>query len=617
MLPRFFFLLATGLLGCASPDPHAPPIMPANKWTDDRAWAVLQAQDHRDVKALCAFLGDTSAMVREAAAMAMASVQDSASMQYLVPLLSDADPRVRLAASLALSFTTDTVLIAKLQRRAWEDPGATWHARLMDISLRAALNGRHTDAAFLFDHLGRGDTLVRTRAIAMLGRCPKEQLLPLEGRIIEAVPAEHDTNVRAFLLLALRHSTDPRTVELLKRTATTDGSAAVRVSALRALGKNADAAFLLDRLTDTVAAVRRTVVERLQAMPVLDGQALWEAARRQRDPATAIPLHALVMKHGDEGTRSGCRALLADMAQQDPGPYLSAELLKARWANEPDTLRAVMLRNAPAVVRQAAFGTWWTFLEEKGTHADITYEGLYRDIVGTAFASNDPGLIASVCDKLSAWKEDGCSVSDLNLLVDPSREQHARSVLHPIKDLETIQLLDALTAARDGKPAPRHAGPAFNHPIDRNRLALLQQGQRYRISTMKGDIILAIEPDIAPGTCVAFDSLVTASYYDGRYFHRVVPNFVAQGGCPRGDGYGSMDWTLRTEIGANSFTTGALGIASAGRDTESCQFFITLMPAPHLDGRYTRFAHVVSGMDVAQRLVVGDRMVRVERLERP
>jgi len=103
-----------------------------------------------------------------------------------------------------------------------------------------------------------------------------------------------------------------------------------------------------------------------------------------------------------------------------------------------------------------------------------------------------------------------------------------------------------------------------------------------------------------------------AGYYDGKAFHRVVPDFVAQGGCPRGDGYGGMPWTLRTEIGRTPFTTGSVGLASAGRDTESCQFFITHAPAPHLDGRYTRFGEVVEGMDVVWQLQVGDVMERVE-----
>jgi cyclophilin family peptidyl-prolyl cis-trans isomerase len=94
----------------------------------------------------------------------------------------------------------------------------------------------------------------------------------------------------------------------------------------------------------------------------------------------------------------------------------------------------------------------------------------------------------------------------------------------------------------------------------------------------------------------------------------MVPNFVLQGGCPRGDGYGGMPWTLRTEIGRKLFTAGSVGLASAGRDTESCQFFITHSATPHLDGRYTRFGEVVSGMDVVWRLQVGDVMERVERV---
>ena len=112
-----------------------------------------------------------------------------------------------------------------------------------------------------------------------------------------------------------------------------------------------------------------------------------------------------------------------------------------------------------------------------------------------------------------------------------------------------------------------------------------------------------------------YRNLVTAGYYNGKAFHRMVPNFVVQGGCPRGDGYGGMPWTLRTEIGRKLFTAGSVGLASAGRDTESCQFFITHSAAPHLDGRYTRFGEVLEGMDVLWRLQVGDVMSMVERAD--
>ncbi len=199
---------------------------------------------------------------------------------------------------------------------------------------------------------------------------------------------------------------------------------------------------------------------------------------------------------------------------------------------------------------------------------------------------------------------------------DATREQQARARLHPIQDLETLQLLDALVAWRDGRSALEHSAPPFNHPIDRARLLHSTKASSIASPPRRARSSSPFEPDAAPGILARLSIRSwPAHFYDGKYFHRVVPNFVAQGGCPRGDGYGSMDWTLRTDIGMDGFTTGAVGVASAGRDTESCQFFITLMPAPHLDGHYTRFAHVVSGMDVAQRLAVSDRMTRVERAD--
>jgi len=150
--------------------------------------------------------------------------------------------------------------------------------------------------------------------------------------------------------------------------------------------------------------------------------------------------------------------------------------------------------------------------------------------------------------------------------------------------------------------------------IDPIKLRALAQGQQYRITTSKGAIIIATDVNDCPGSSLAFDSLVTAGYYNGKSFHRMVPNFVVQGGCPRGDGYGGMPWTLRTEIGRKPFTAGSVGLASAGRDTESCQFFITHSATPHLDGRYTRFGEVVSGMDVVMKLQVGDVMLQVEKI---
>ncbi|WP_202800188.1 peptidylprolyl isomerase [Pontibacter sp. BAB1700] len=113
-----------------------------------------------------------------------------------------------------------------------------------------------------------------------------------------------------------------------------------------------------------------------------------------------------------------------------------------------------------------------------------------------------------------------------------------------------------------------------------------------------------------------FVELANKQFFDGLYFHRVVPNFVAQGGDKRGDGWGSSDYSIRSEFAPLHYREGYVGMASAGKDTESNQWFITHSPTPHLDGRYTIFAKVVEGMDVVHQLEVGDKIRQVNLILR-
>ena len=136
------------------------------------------------------------------------------------------------------------------------------------------------------------------------------------------------------------------------------------------------------------------------------------------------------------------------------------------------------------------------------------------------------------------------------------------------------------------------------------------------IKTEKGSIILKLFPDAAPGSVTNFVALAKSGFYDGKTFHRVIPSFVAQGGCPRGDGYGSLDYTIRSELTPLNYDDeGYVGMASAGNHTEGTQWFITFAPAPHLDGRYTIFAKVVDGMNVVHQLTVGEKMQQVQIVE--
>ncbi|MGB9837433.1 peptidylprolyl isomerase [Methanothermobacter sp.] len=135
--------------------------------------------------------------------------------------------------------------------------------------------------------------------------------------------------------------------------------------------------------------------------------------------------------------------------------------------------------------------------------------------------------------------------------------------------------------------------------------------KRAVIETVKGEIELILFPEDAPNTVANFEKLANTGFYDGLTFHRVIPDFVIQGGCPVGDGTGGPGYTIKCEINPNKHLKGALSMAHAGRDTGGSQFFITLSPQPHLDGVHTVFGRVVKGMDVVEAIERGDRMLRV------
>jgi cyclophilin family peptidyl-prolyl cis-trans isomerase len=103
-----------------------------------------------------------------------------------------------------------------------------------------------------------------------------------------------------------------------------------------------------------------------------------------------------------------------------------------------------------------------------------------------------------------------------------------------------------------------------------------------------------------------FVGLARRGYFNGLSFHRVVPDFVVQGGDPRGDGWGGPGYTIRCEYNTLGYERGRVGMALAGKDTGGSQFFITHSPQPHLNGRYTIFGEVIEGEDVLDAIQVGD-----------
>jgi peptidyl-prolyl cis-trans isomerase B (cyclophilin B) len=138
----------------------------------------------------------------------------------------------------------------------------------------------------------------------------------------------------------------------------------------------------------------------------------------------------------------------------------------------------------------------------------------------------------------------------------------------------------------------------------------LEELSNYRVvmQTTQGDLFMEFWPDVAPGHARNFLDLSYTGFYDGLAFHRVIPGFMIQGGCPRGDGTGSGPRMLKAEFNDRKHVPGVLSMArSANPDSASCQFFVMHANATHLDGQYTAFGKLITGQEVVEAIVATPR----------
>lgn len=130
--------------------------------------------------------------------------------------------------------------------------------------------------------------------------------------------------------------------------------------------------------------------------------------------------------------------------------------------------------------------------------------------------------------------------------------------------------------------------------------------------TNGGEVLIDLFDQDAPNTVANFEKLASEGFYNGLTFHRVIPGFVAQGGCPKGNGTGGPGYTIDCEINPNKHERGTLAMAHAGRNTGGSQFYIGYAPQPHLDGGHTVFGKVSKGMEFVDAFKGGDKMEKVE-----
>jgi peptidylprolyl isomerase len=247
-----------------------------------------------------------------------------------------------------------------------------------------------------------------------------------------------------------------------------------------------------------------------------------------------------------------------------------------------------------------ALAQWWT----RGVRTEELTTERYFAVFERALRSRDVAAVATVAPVLAD--------SALRPLGSVALLQEVYGELEEPADAEAMAAVrEALGKAGEAVPASPGPPPP-GRPIDWEFLRARGEKPVLRLDTTRGAIEVELDAESAPQTVETVLRLAEEGRYDGVEFHRVVPNFVIQGGdVERGDGWGGPGFAIRSELTRIPFDRGAVGMASAGKDTEGSQYFVTHSMQPHLDGRYTAFGRVVSGMNVVDAIQVGDSVVRV------
>jgi cyclophilin family peptidyl-prolyl cis-trans isomerase len=202
----------------------------------------------------------------------------------------------------------------------------------------------------------------------------------------------------------------------------------------------------------------------------------------------------------------------------------------------------------------------------------------------------------------------------LGRVIPPNRTDELLAFIADVDDEVSAAAVKAFQAA-SGITPPTYP-PKRRYPYQPTELAIRSLPVEATIQLEQGAVVIALLPAEAPVTIARFAALVKAGYYNGLTFHRIVPNFVVQGGSPGASEYVGTARFMRDEVGPASHTRGAVGISTRGKDTGDGQIFIDLVDLPRLDRDYTVFGYVVSGMDFVDRMLEGARIKAITLRER-
>ncbi|MEM1137074.1 MAG: peptidylprolyl isomerase [Bacteroidota bacterium] len=626
-----------------------------NKFQDTTIRKIYNSKDQRNSASLIGFFNNQDSNYRAEAIMAFASIQDTLQITSLAELLlEDKVVKVRKAAAFALGQIQHFSAIPFLQNALEMENEPEVLSEVLkaigkcsgDEKILAYLVNKKLELKCCQDALmwgfyyaglrnnfsSDGDILaitliektnnysVRLAASSYLARYASKRLNLTESKefmkvILQVFNKEEEVIIKNNLIKALNGLIYPETLLLLKDLFEEQHyDYRIQVNALKALGNypyKEVADIFWEQLENphqavviTASAFLKENVPKAEIRRLIIAMKTLENTRAKADLLARCKMLDS-MKEVDD-------YLLEQFSAAD-NPYKIAKLIQAEASGNhaKGLLQKLLLADTAAIIKTTAFESFLTQIDEKAFVNDINANQSLKESFTTTFKNALlSGDVSLVYQGALALRKPKSPLKDFFTDYQFLHESLQKLSL-PLKVEAWIELQKTIRfLENDSKPSPPI--PQGKTAINWKVLKSIKQKGLVEIVTTKGKITISLFPEDAPGTVAMFVDLIEKDFYNKKYFHRNVPDFVIQGGCPRGDGFGGLDETIRSEFSYLEYLEeGVLGIASAGKDTESCQFFITHTTTPRLNGRYTIFAKVIAGMDVVHQLQVGDQIIDI------
>ncbi len=603
---------------------------PTHRFIAARAFGSVQ--DEKALDSLATLLDDNVLEVREAAAFAIGQIGSKKGIPFLVNAFERNDSTRKYDAFNAaileavgkcgdleyLNFvatpttykTKDTILLTGQAKSIYR------------FGYRGVVSLAGTQRMVSFLEKDSFPDQVQFWAANYLARIPNLKLDTFFNAINTALKREQDPRLRMALSISLGKTAVPKAAKTLIQLLKNEKDYRVRCNAIRALGN-----FEYDSVSQQIFPLLKDAnlqVARTAATYFLNSGTAADATIYSREATDSLPWQVQLkllqasnrhLPSYFSKSKSALNNLLREKFETSSNPYERADCLIALsefpwnyriirnlgFTSTSPVIRTAAVQGIANICRYPRFDYFFGANRRK-VRKEL---GSYLE---EAVNSGDVAMIA-----IASGTFYNSQIDFTRVILDIEFLKEAQNNLPMPQAIETYYEIQKAIAYFRDQETPSNQPPAYNHPIDWKIVQAIESTTKGIIKTEKGEIILSFFPEDAPGSVANFIQLARTGYYDGKNFHRIVPNFVIQGGCPRGDGYGSLNYTIRSELTGRSYNQkGYLGMASAGKHTECTQFFITHSPTPHLDGRYTIFGKVEEGMDVVNAMERGDLINKIE-----